>query len=55
MRLKNLIFVGLFVILLVPGSLTQASADERVNRLIAKLESGKTVFGVLGGAIAAHR
>jgi 2-keto-3-deoxy-L-rhamnonate aldolase RhmA len=34
---------------------TQGPADERANRLIAKLEKGRTVFGVLGGSIAAPR
>jgi 2-keto-3-deoxy-L-rhamnonate aldolase RhmA len=46
---------GFFVLLSVSGGLTQTPADQRVNRLIAKLESGRTVFGVLGGSIAAPR
>jgi len=55
MELRYSIFLMFLMILPVSGGLTQDSFDERANRLIAKLESGKIVFGILGGAMAAPR
>jgi 2-keto-3-deoxy-L-rhamnonate aldolase RhmA len=55
MRLRNSVLLGYLVTLLVAGYTPQISADERANRLIAKLETGKPVIGVLAGAIAAPR
>ena len=55
MRLRNSVLLGYLVVLLLVGSTVQISANERANRLIAKLEAGKPVIGVLAGAIAAPR
>lgn len=55
MRLRNSVLLGFLVALLVAGCTVQISADERANRLIAKLETGKPVIGILAGAIAAPR
>lgn len=46
---------GCFLAFLIVACTVQLSADERSNRLIAKLETGKLVIGVLAGAIAAPR
>lgn len=55
MRLRNSAILGCLVVLLLVGSTVQISANERANRLIAKLETGKPVIGILAGAIAAPR
>lgn len=55
MKLQNSIRPVLLMTLLIVGYTVQVSASERVNRLIAKLETGKPVIGVLAGAIAAPR
>lgn len=55
MRLRNSVLLACLVCLLVAGCSSPMFADERANRLIAKLEAGKSVIGVLAGAIAAPR
>jgi 2-keto-3-deoxy-L-rhamnonate aldolase RhmA len=55
MRRQNSLLFGCLLAFLVVACTVQISADERSNRLIAKLETGKPVFGVLAGAIAAPR
>ncbi len=55
MKLRNSVLLGCLLGLLVAGYTSQIFADERANRLIAKLETGKPVIGVLAGAMAAPR
>jgi 2-keto-3-deoxy-L-rhamnonate aldolase RhmA len=55
MRRQNSLVQGCLLALLIVLSTVQISADERSNQLIAKLETGKPVIGVLAGSIAAPR
>lgn len=55
MRVRNSVLIWCLAAFLVAGCTVQISAGERVNRLIAKLETGKPVFGILAGTIAAPR
>lgn len=56
MRRYNSMLLGwCLMAVLIIGCTVQVSADERSNRLIAKLETGKPVIGILAGAIAAPR
>ncbi len=53
MKLRNSVFLGCLVALLVAGHTFLFSADERANRLIAKLETGKPVIGIRATGMAA--
>jgi len=55
MRLRNSVVIGCLAVLLLTGGTPQIFANDRANRLIAKLETGKPVIGILAGAIAAPR
>lgn len=55
MRQQNSLLYGCLLAFLIVACAVQISADERCNRLIAKLENGKPVIGVLAGAMAAPR
>lgn len=55
MKLQNLVFLRCLVVFLIVGCTVQIFADDRANQLIAKLETGKPVIGILAGAIAAPR
>lgn len=55
MRQQNSLLYGCLLAFLIVACAVQISADERCNRLIAKLETGEPVIGVLAGAMAAPR
>jgi 2-keto-3-deoxy-L-rhamnonate aldolase RhmA len=55
MRQQNSVLLGCLLAFSIVTCTLQIYADERSNRLIAKLETGKPVIGVLAGAIAAPR
>lgn len=55
MKIQNLVLLRCLVAFLIVGCTVQIFADDRANQLIAKLETGKPVIGILAGAIAAPR